>query len=88
MWHREAVVFKSHRLTQASNGEHSASKVDIRKAEQCACLSMQKSRADVTRRAESIFSGQEQHGRVIGTANRKACIIELVFGMIACAMTL
>ena len=87
MCHPEAAVFVSHNPTQEPNGEHSASKVGIRKAEQCACLSMQKSRADVTRRAESIFSGQEQHGRVIVTVERKAYIIELFFGMITRAMT-
>lgn len=34
---------------------------------------MQKSRADVTEGAESIFSCPEKHGRVIVTAKRKEC---------------
>jgi hypothetical protein len=88
MYRSEAVVFTSHDLTQEPNGEHSALMVGTRKDEECACLSMQKSRADVTRRAESITSCSGQHGRVIVTVKRKTYIIELLFGMIARAMTL
>jgi len=54
------------------------------KDEQWSCLSMQKSRADVTQGAESTSSCPGKHGRVIATAKQR----ERLFGMIARVMTL
>ena len=57
-------------------------KVDMRKDGQCACLSMQKSRGDVTWDAETISSCPEQNGKVIVTVKRKPlwndCLSETV----------
>ena len=83
-WLQEPVVITSHHLPQESNGEHSAFKATMGKDEEWSCLSMQKSRADVTEGAESIFSCPEKHGRVIVTVKWKVHLL----GMITRAMTL